>query len=48
MSYGLNVAGWDVLLSDVVLDMFAKQVGIVNRERNHTASSGTTQAASAR
>ena len=36
MPYGLNVAAWDQLLSDVELDMFAKQVGIVNRARNHT------------
>ena len=36
MPYGLNVAGWDQFLSDVELDMFAKQVGIVNRARNHT------------
>ena len=36
MPYGLLVAPWDVLLTDVEVEEFFKQVAVINRARNHT------------
>ena len=36
MPYGLLVAPWDVLLTDVDVDEFFKQMAVINRARNHT------------
>ena len=35
MPYGLNLAPWDVLLSDEELEAFFDQLAVINRARNH-------------
>jgi hypothetical protein len=35
MPYGLNLAPWDVLLSDEELESFFEQIAVINRARHH-------------